>query len=190
MATTKPIIIKQYNGTDYDTLLPENALIGTTAPTTSTVGFVGQIYLNTTSGGVYICTVASGTTYTWETITTIIVGTTAPTTSTAGYVGQLYLNTTTNLLYICTTATTVYTWSQPITFNYLMSLLSNTSVNTSDKIPVYYNNITYYITVAQLESTINAYLSSYYAPLYTYSTTDLTAGSSSLTTGKLYFVYT
>ena len=28
-----------------------------------------------------------------------------------------------------------------------------------------------------------------YAPAYTYSTTDLTAGSSSLTTGKLYFVY-
>ena len=27
------------------------------------------------------------------------------------------------------------------------------------------------------------------APAYTYSTTDLTAGSSSLTTGKLYFVY-
>lgn len=32
-------------------------------------------------------------------------------------------------------------------------------------------------------------LANKYAPAYTYSTTDLTAGSSALTTGKLYFVY-
>lgn len=40
-------------------------LSGTSDPTTSTVGVVGQRYLNTTSGAEFACTAVSGSVYTW-----------------------------------------------------------------------------------------------------------------------------
>ena len=40
-------------------------IIGTTPPTTSTVGVVGQEYIDTTAKLVYHCTAATGTGYTW-----------------------------------------------------------------------------------------------------------------------------
>lgn len=40
-------------------------IIGTTPPTTSTVGVVGQEYIDTTEKIVYHCTAAAGTGYTW-----------------------------------------------------------------------------------------------------------------------------
>ena len=36
-------------------------------PTTSTVGMVGQKYINSTSGDIFLCVIAS-TTYTWKKI--------------------------------------------------------------------------------------------------------------------------
>ena len=41
-------------------------IIGTTPPTTSTVGVVGQEYIDTASKLVYRCTAAAATGYTWE----------------------------------------------------------------------------------------------------------------------------
>ena len=41
-------------------------IIGTAPPTTSTVGVVGQEYIDTTAKLVYHCTAATGTGYTWE----------------------------------------------------------------------------------------------------------------------------
>lgn len=41
-------------------------IIGTTPPTTSTVGVVGQEYIDTASKLVYHCTAAAATEYTWE----------------------------------------------------------------------------------------------------------------------------
>ena len=41
-------------------------IIGTTPPTTSTVGVVGQTYIDTAAKLVYHCTAAAGTGYTWE----------------------------------------------------------------------------------------------------------------------------
>lgn len=41
-------------------------IIGTTPPTTSTVGVVGQEYIDTTAKLVYKCVAATGTGYTWE----------------------------------------------------------------------------------------------------------------------------
>lgn len=41
-------------------------IIGTTPPTTSTVGVVGQEYIDTTAKLVYKCVAAAGTGYTWE----------------------------------------------------------------------------------------------------------------------------
>ena len=41
-------------------------IIGTTPPTTSTVGVVGQEYIDTTAKLVYRCTAAAATGYTWE----------------------------------------------------------------------------------------------------------------------------
>ena len=40
-------------------------IIGTTPPTTSTVGVVGQTYIDTAAKLVYHCTAAAGTEYTW-----------------------------------------------------------------------------------------------------------------------------
>ena len=40
-------------------------IIGTTPPTTSTVGVVGQTYIDTEAKIVYHCTAAAGTGYTW-----------------------------------------------------------------------------------------------------------------------------
>lgn len=45
--------------------LPQS-IIGTTPPTTSTVGVVGQEYIDTAAKLVYYCTVAAATGYTWE----------------------------------------------------------------------------------------------------------------------------
>ena len=41
-------------------------IIGTTPPTASTVGVVGQTYIDTAAKLVYHCTAAAGTGYTWE----------------------------------------------------------------------------------------------------------------------------
>lgn len=43
-----------------------HALTGAGAPTTATVGVVGQMYVNTTDGSIYACTAVSGSTYTWK----------------------------------------------------------------------------------------------------------------------------
>ncbi len=40
-------------------------IIGTSAPTTSTVGVVGQSYIDTTNNRVWHCTAVSGSSYTW-----------------------------------------------------------------------------------------------------------------------------
>ncbi len=44
-------------------------IAGTSAPSTSTVGAIGQHYLNTASGVEYVCTAVSGNTYTWKKVT-------------------------------------------------------------------------------------------------------------------------
>jgi len=52
-----------------DNLAP---LSGAEDPTTATVGYVGQLYMQTTDGGVFMCTAITGTdekTYTWKEIT-------------------------------------------------------------------------------------------------------------------------
>ena len=41
------------------------AQTGTTDPTTSTVGYLGQFYFNTTNNALFQCTGVSGSTYTW-----------------------------------------------------------------------------------------------------------------------------
>lgn len=42
------------------------AIAGSAAPTAATEGEVGQLYVNTSDGSIYVCTAASGTTYTWK----------------------------------------------------------------------------------------------------------------------------
>jgi hypothetical protein len=39
---------------------------GASDPTTATVGTVGQLYKNTTDGGIFKCTDTTGSVYTWE----------------------------------------------------------------------------------------------------------------------------
>lgn len=79
MATTKPIEMTQYNGTDYDTLLPYGVVkSGTYIPTTSTVGVKGELYLFTTGDdyALYQCVAVSGSTYLWKLVGSL--STTAP----------------------------------------------------------------------------------------------------------------
>lgn len=47
----------------------EKPLTGTSAPTTSTVGEVDQLYVNTSTGDIYVCTAVSGSMYTWVSAT-------------------------------------------------------------------------------------------------------------------------
>ena len=53
------------NAHDAATLAQGNTL-ASTAPTTSTVGVVGQLYTDTSTGKLYHCTAVSGSTYTWS----------------------------------------------------------------------------------------------------------------------------
>lgn len=64
------ILMNRFNGTSHDTLLPKNHLEGTSDPTTSTVGIVGQFYLNTASTPrkLFQCINVVGSVYTWERI--------------------------------------------------------------------------------------------------------------------------
>lgn len=57
-------------GTSYVSTLTDLSGTGTgdSAPTSSTVGYIGKLYV-TTGGAVYICTGVSGSTYTWSQIT-------------------------------------------------------------------------------------------------------------------------
>ena len=60
------ILPQQYNGTTYDTLYFKNNLSGTSNPTTSTVAYyVGQLYINTSTGNMFKCTAISAPIYTW-----------------------------------------------------------------------------------------------------------------------------
>ena len=66
-------------------------LTGTTAPTTSTAGAVGQFYLNTTTSILYQCANVNGSVYTWnKNSVTIYTGTTSPSSST-GTDGDIYM---------------------------------------------------------------------------------------------------
>ena len=56
-----------------------NTLVLTTDPTTSTVGTVGQFAINTVNNNVYLCTAASGTTYTWVLYSAFVIGDTLTT---------------------------------------------------------------------------------------------------------------
>ena len=122
-------------GVDYGFPLPS----GTTDPTPSTVGLVGQHYFNTATGEEFVCAGESGGSYVWkksgassaEDISvggqplsavlgnmqagiddaTTLTGTTDPSGTTAGAVGQLYLNTTSGNTFVCTEVDGgAYTW--------------------------------------------------------------------------------
>ena len=103
------------------------ALTGNSAPTTATVGYIGQFYIDTTNSKVYQCVeiTAQGTTpetytYTWQAPPTftpsVLEGTAVPTTATvANYVGQLYKATTANgiLYFQCVDISgSTYTWKR------------------------------------------------------------------------------
>ncbi len=49
-----------------DEIINSEILSGNTAPTTSTVGVVGQLYVDTTEKRIYRCDSVSGSTYTWN----------------------------------------------------------------------------------------------------------------------------
>lgn len=102
------------------------ALTDTIAPTSTTIGYVGQFYINIKTSTVYQCiakteqgTIPETYTYTWHALTftpTMKTGTTVPTTSTvADYIGQLYEVTTANgiLYFACVSINNgTYTWKR------------------------------------------------------------------------------
>lgn len=116
--TTRTLQIKNDNIYNYNThtLTVQNAeingtpaygvLSGTSAPTTTTVGAIGQFYLDTTNKQLYQC--MSITTeniddvdtnvYEWNKVGSqeILTGSTNPTSKTAGELGQLYIQTDVN----------------------------------------------------------------------------------------------
>lgn len=68
MATTKAIEMSEFNGTDYDTLLPYGTVKTiASVPTSSTKGIVGELLLCLygTPKVLYQCVSVSGNTYNW-----------------------------------------------------------------------------------------------------------------------------
>ena len=99
-------------------------LTGPSAPTTSTVGAVGQFFLDTTNSKLYQCTAItedtsttpSTFTYTWNEIggggLAVLTGSSNPTTSTVGELGQTYINTSENAIWQCVNINgSTYTWT-------------------------------------------------------------------------------
>ena len=70
MAQDYNIEIKRFNNTDYDGLLPANSQKGTTDPTSSTKGLLGQFYFNTSTdpATIWQCVGESGGSYSWKEI--------------------------------------------------------------------------------------------------------------------------
>lgn len=92
-------------------------LVGNNNPTTSTIGVVGQEFVNQIDGTFFICQNISANVYTWKQIERndlypIIVKNLPPTTETVAIgEGQQYLNTSNNEYYICTSISNgVYNW--------------------------------------------------------------------------------
>lgn len=61
------IELNRWNGSAYDQLLPKNTISGSGSPTTSTVGIVGQFYIDTSTNPkeVWQCLNDSGGVYSW-----------------------------------------------------------------------------------------------------------------------------
>lgn len=105
----------------------EGVKIGSAAPTSATYYPIGTIYVDSTTGNLYVCTdrdMQQGTSVWTELASTddlndkIKTNAGTPTTSTVGIVGQLLEDTTNGKLYICTAVNeesgqpTTYTWSE------------------------------------------------------------------------------
>lgn len=127
--------------TDVTTEWAYPMLTGASDPTTATEGLVNQLYRNTTSNELFVCTaITSGTpnTYTWEKVggggLEVLTGASAPTSATVGELGQLYI-TTSGDIYLCTAASTVYTWTQIATKSYVDSAIAS-AVTTALNTPV------------------------------------------------------
>lgn len=114
-------------------------LTGAADPTSATTAFVNQLYRNTTTNEVFICTEVSGGSSSWislkygaplfsaiQSLTEpqksrilsnisasreVLSGVSNPTTSTVGVVNQFYRNTTNNKMFVCTAVSgSTYTW--------------------------------------------------------------------------------
>lgn len=101
----------KFNGTTWVDVTLEwgyPMLSGTSDPTSATEGLVNQLYRNTTSNKLFVCseidTTVTPNTYTWSEVgggMEVLIGTTNPTTSTVGELGQLYINTSANTSWVC-----------------------------------------------------------------------------------------
>lgn len=184
-------------GTDYGYPL----LKGAGAPSTSTIASVGQHYFDTSAVKApyeYVC-VAAGSTYTWTEAggggagSSLIADEYSA--SSAYAIGDVVIYE--DGLYKCNTtissgeAWTASHWTATAvdtligelqtTTNNLNSTVSNHTTSINSLNSTVSNHTT---SINSLNRAINSK-----APMYTYGTTDLTAGSSALTTGQLHFVY-
>lgn len=73
-----------------ETVQNSQILTGDSDPASTTAGSLGQLYCNTSTNNIFLCTRSTPPTYTWNPIPSILSGTSAPTTSTVGTPGQLY----------------------------------------------------------------------------------------------------
>ena len=109
------------------------AIIGTNDPSPTTTGVVGQLYYNSTTSNLFICTAITPN-FVWNATETILSGSTAPSTSTVGFLGQMFIvqtGTSPNIIYtfyICVNSASPYTWvalTSGSTNNYPMSGATN-----------------------------------------------------------------
>lgn len=100
-----------YNFKENESLYAD--IVDNGAPTTGTVGVVGQRYLDKQTSKYYLCVAAdsTGPTYTWKEIgANTIIAITDPTTETEGTVGQTYLNTENGHYFVCNKVVEADTW--------------------------------------------------------------------------------
>lgn len=112
-------------------------ILGASAPSTSTVGVLGQEYINSSVGRVWRCVAINDGVYTWSEMFNVIKGIVAPDEDTVGAVGQMYLCTfptgSNNVPYICrrimsnSDGTVTYKWNKFI----MDSFVSEVAVKTA-----------------------------------------------------------
>lgn len=105
---TYNILLNRFNSSSaYDSLLPRNSIYNTTDPTTATVGIVGQFYVNTSAPALFYCSAVSGSTYTWQPVT-------------SGLLPEIVVTVTTGSTVTCTDGTTTLTGTSTGTVTFIV----------------------------------------------------------------------
>ena len=140
------IVQQNLNAHAADNTLHVVPIMGAEAPSTVTVGTLGQEYINADAGRVWRCVAINDGVYTWSEMPNILKGPLAPDEDTVGTVGQIYLctfpTTSNNVPYMCRRiisnddGTVTYKWNKFIMESFVSDIAVDTASFASDTVPV------------------------------------------------------